>query len=46
MKKLEKKATVQFYTTEKRKQKAQRMANKKYDGNLTMYFNMLIEKDK
>ena len=46
MKKPEKKATVQFYTTEKRKQKAQRMANKKYDGNLTMYFNMLVEQDK
>lgn len=46
MKKPEKKATIQFYTTEKRKQKAQRMANKKYDGNLTMYFNMLVEQDK
>ena len=46
MNKPEKKIPVQFWTTEKRKQKAQKLANKYFDGNLTMYFNMLIEKDK
>ena len=45
MNKPEKKVTIQFYTTEKRKQKAQKLANKHFDGNLTMYFNRLIEKD-
>lgn len=45
MNKTEKKVPLQFYTTAKRKQKAQKLANKHFDGNLTMYLNMLIEKD-